>query len=40
MSQVVEGILLHSSLAIGSYGTLLDLFRIQILLFLILPLCI
>jgi hypothetical protein len=39
MSQVVEGILLHSALVVGSYGTLLDLFHIQILLCLILPLC-
>jgi hypothetical protein len=39
MLQVVEGILLHSYMVVGSSATLLDFFRIQILLCLILLLC-
>jgi hypothetical protein len=38
MSNVVVDILLHSALVFGSYGTLLDLFHIQILLCLVLSL--
>jgi hypothetical protein len=39
MSQVEVDIPLHNALDVGSYGTLLDLFLIQILLCLILHLC-
>jgi hypothetical protein len=39
MSQVVVDILLHISLDVGSYGTLLDLFHIQSLLCIVLLLC-